>query len=83
MAAVDVGMMVFLTEGKEGIGAVRDVSKEGFTLYIENGGEFSIPLSAVTKVHDGKVLVDPKIVDKRLLDAVKHAHDAEDPNLVG
>lgn len=83
MAAIEVGLMVFLVEGSEGIGAVRDVADDGFSLYIENAGDFFIPRSAVVKVHDGKVLIDPKAVDRRLLDAIKHAHDAEDPKLVG
>lgn len=83
MAGIEVGNMVFLAEGKEGIGAVRDVKEAGFSLYIENAGEFFIPRAAVVKVHDGKVLLDPAAIDVRLRDAVRHAHDAEDPKLVG
>jgi hypothetical protein len=50
---------------------------------VENGGEFRVPLSAVRKVHDEKVILDPKQLDKGLLDAVGHAHDSEDPRLLG
>lgn len=83
MPAIDIGNMVFLREGSEGIGAVRELRGDGFSLYVENGGEFFIPLSAVVSVHDGKVLVDPAAVDHRLREALKHAHDKEDPKLVG
>lgn len=83
MAAIEVGNMVFLAEGKEGIGAVRELRGDGFSLYVENGGEFFIAKSAVVKVHDGKVLVDPTAIDVRLRDALRHTHDAEDPKLVG
>jgi hypothetical protein len=83
MAAIEVGNMVFLKEGSEGIGAVRELKGDGFSLYVENAGEFFIPRAAVVKVHDGKVLVNPAALDIRLRDAVRHAHDAEDPKLVG
>jgi hypothetical protein len=37
----------------------------------------------VRKVHDHKVILDPHKLDKALLTAVGHAHDREDPKLVG
>ncbi len=83
MNPIEVGSMVFLAEGKEGIGAVREVRSDGFVLYVENAGEFEVPLSAVSNVHDSKVLINPQSVGPALLDAVRHAHDAEDPKLVG
>lgn len=83
MDAIEPGFMVFLAEGKEGIGAVRDVRNGGFVLYVENAGEFEIPASAIKRVHDSKVIIDPSSLDARLRDAVRHAHDAEDSKLVG
>jgi hypothetical protein len=80
---IEEGFMAFLAEGKEGIGAVREVAREHLVLYVENAGEFEVPRSAVRKVHDQKVILDPKHLDKRLLDAVGHVHDSEDPKLVG
>jgi hypothetical protein len=50
---------------------------------VENGGEFTVPRAAVRKVHDSKVILDPGKLDKALLRAVGHAHDSEDPKLVG
>ncbi len=75
--------MVFLAEGQEGIGAVHDVGADSFSVYVENFGEFSVPLSAVKSVHDHKVILDRGQVSEKLLRAVAHAHDAEDPRLAG
>lgn len=83
MSAIEAGFMVFLAEGNEGIGAVRAVGAQSFTLYVENAGEFQVPLTAVRKVHDGKVLVDAQALPHGVLAATKHVHDAEDPKLVG
>lgn len=80
---IETGYMVFLAEGKEGIGAVRETSPGHIVVYVENSGEFNVPRSAVRRVHDGKVLLDPRQVDAALLAAVGHVHDAEDPRLVG
>jgi hypothetical protein len=34
-------------------------------------------------VHDNKVILDPRKLDRTLLNALGHAHDREDPNLLG
>lgn len=83
MSPIETGYMVFLKEGSEGIGAVRAVHADSFLLYVENAGEFSVPLTAVRRVHDGKVLINAGMLEARLVAAVRHAHDAEDPKLVG
>jgi hypothetical protein len=80
---IEQGFMVFLAEGKEGIGGVRGVSKDSLVVFVENAGEFIVPLTAVKTVHDHKVLLNPRHLDKALLDAVGHVHDSEDPRLVG
>jgi hypothetical protein len=80
---IEKGFMVFIAEGHEGIGAVREVTRDHIVIYVENGGEFTVPLGAVRKVHDEKVILDPRQLDKALLSAVGHAHDSEDPKLVG
>ena len=51
--------MAFLAEGKEGIGAVRAVAADHIVVYVENGGEFKVARSAVRRVHDDKVILDP------------------------
>jgi hypothetical protein len=80
---IEKGFMAFIAEGHEGIGAVREVWPDHIMVYVENGGEFRVPRAAVRKVHDEKVILDPKQLDKKLLDAVGHAHDSEDPKLLG
>jgi len=80
---IKVGDMVFIAEGQEGIGAVRQIRKDDFTLYVENAGEFEIPAAGIVGVHDRKVIVNPARLSRSLLEAVGHAHDREDPKLVG
>ena len=80
---VETGDMVFIAEGQEGIGAVREIRKGEFVLYVENAGEFDIPAAALVRVHDRKVIVNPAKLPRRLLEAVGHAHDSEDPKLAG
>ncbi len=80
---IEEGFMAFLVDGKDGIGAVRNVTPTSLVLYIENAGEFVVPRSAVKDVHSQKVLLKPELLDKRLLAAVGHVHDSEDPKLVG
>jgi hypothetical protein len=80
---IEQGYMAFLAEGKEGIGAVRGVSPDSIVIYVENAGEFIVPRSAVRKVHDKKVMLNPRALDKALLDALGHVHDREDPKLTG
>ena len=80
---IEAGFMAFLAEGREGIGAVRDVSAGKIVVYVENAGEFDVPMTAVTAVHDQKVMLDRDKLDPRLLEAAEHTHDREDPKLVG
>ncbi len=81
--SIQPGFMVFLAEGQEGIGAVRDVQPDSVSVFVENFGEFLVPLDAVKAVHDQKVVLNRDRVSVKLLRAVEHAHDAEDPRLAG
>jgi hypothetical protein len=80
---IETGFMAFVKEGSEGIGAVRGVSPDRLVIFVENAGEFFVPMSAVKSVHDHKVMLNPKLLDKALLTAIGHVHDSEDPRLVG
>jgi hypothetical protein len=80
---IEEGFMAFIADGKDGIGAVREVNSTSLIIYVENAGEFVVPRSAVKDVHSEKVILKPELLDKRLLAAVGHSHDSEDPNLVG
>lgn len=81
---ISKGFMVFVSDGAEGIGAVREVRQTlpEFVIYIENAGDFVVPLSAVKEVHSDKVILDHTRLDPRLRDAIRHARDSEDPNYI-
>jgi hypothetical protein len=81
--SVQEGFEVFVADDAEAFGAVRQVRPHGrpeLVVYVENSGDFVVPLSAVTAVHSQKVIVNRGKLDRRLRQAIGHAHDAEDPN---
>jgi len=77
--SIEVGFQVFLKDGTEEFGAVKDLlsARSELVIYVENHGEFVVPLSAVHAVHSQKVMLDPARLDKKLRTAIGHAHDAE------
>lgn len=82
--AIREGFEVFLSDNEKPFGAVRSIETHGagdLRIYVENAGEFTVPLSAVSAVHAQKVILDASKLDKRLREAIRHAHDAEDPNI--
>ena len=72
---------VFLHDGEHAFGAVRQVSVRDITVYIENAGDFVVSMSAVQDVHDEKVILDGRKIDKALAVAIRKAHTAEDPRI--
>jgi hypothetical protein len=80
---IEIGYQVYLKEGGEECGAVRDVAPEEneIVVYVENAGEFAVSGNAVRAVHDAKVILDRAHLDRSLLDAIAHAHDNEVPGL--
>jgi hypothetical protein len=79
--AIQVGYQAFVSDGTEEFGAVRDISPDSLVVYVENAGEFRLPLDAVKAVHSQKVIFDCSKLEKRLRRAIGHAHDAEEPGL--
>jgi hypothetical protein len=82
--AIQVGYQTFVSDGGEEFGAVREVSPNGrpeLVIYVENAGDFVVPLSAVEAVHSQKVILNCGKLDPRLRRAIGHAHDAEKPGL--
>lgn len=74
------GYATFLADGKVPFGAVRKISPHGreeLVVYVENAGEFAVPLTAVNSVHSEKVILNGDLLGKDLRDAIGHAHDAE------
>jgi hypothetical protein len=79
---IEVGFQAFTSDGSEEFGAVRQVSPGGrpeLVIYVENAGDFTVPLSAVDAVHSEKVVLNCAKLDRRLRHAIGHAHDAEKP----
>ena len=80
--AIMVGDQVFVADGGEVFGAVRQVAPHGrpeLVIYIENAGDFVVPIEAVEAVHAQKVIVNCRKLEQRLREAIGHAHDAEEP----
>jgi len=75
---------VYAHDGDVAFGAVRKVKPHGrpeIVVYVENAGEFTVPFAAVRDVHDGKVVVDCARLDRKLREAIGHAHAGEDPDI--
>lgn len=77
------GAMVFLADGAEAVGAVREVNENHITVFVENAGDFEVPRAAIASVHSGKVLLKASALSHTFLRAIRHAHDSEDPKLTG
>src|SRR5438874_11213112 len=75
------GFDVFLTEGGQSFGAIRQVRKSELVIYVENAGDFEVPFEAVTDAGAGKVVLDEKRLSPKLREAIARAHGAEDPRL--
>ena len=76
---IQVGFQAFVSDGGEEFGAVRQVSPRDLVVYVENAGDFTVPLSAVEAVHSEKVIFSCAKLDRKLREAIGHAHDAEKP----
>jgi len=76
---IQIGFQAFTSDGGEEFGAVRKVSPHELTIYVENAGDFMVPLSAVEAVHSEKVVLNCAKLDQRLREAIGHAHDREEP----
>jgi hypothetical protein len=78
---IEEGFLVFATDGAEGIGSVREIhpERDELVVYVENAGDFTIPLASVDTVHSQKVMLRCEQLEPRIREAISHAHDAEDP----
>jgi hypothetical protein len=72
---------VFVHDGDKQVGAVRHVSPHEIRIYVENAGDFTVPISAVKEVEDDKVVLDCGKLDMALRNAIGHAHSGEDPRI--
>jgi hypothetical protein len=84
MDRIEQGFEVFVSDHDKPFGAVRQISRHGrgeLVIYVENAGDFTVSREAIAAVHAQKVVLDPAKLDKRLREAIRHAHDAEDPRI--
>jgi hypothetical protein len=75
------GFDVFTHDGEKTFGAVRQVRQHEIVIYVENGGDFVVPLSAVMDAHSEKVILDSGKLDVNLKEAIRRAHSGEDPRI--
>ena len=75
---IEVGYQAFAKGAEEEFGAVRQVRPQDLVVYIEDAGDTIIPLSAVTGVIEGKVIVDIQKLDEGVRRAIANAHRDED-----
>lgn len=81
LAPPRIGDQVYLAEGGEEFGAVRAVEPNGqpeLVVYVENSGEFSVPLAAIAAVHHGKVILHGTALAPAMQVAIRHAHEREE-----
>ncbi len=81
---IQEGFDVFLHDGEKAVGAVRQVrpgGREEIVIYVENGGDFVVPLGAVKDTYSEKVVLQADRLESRLREAIAHAHLREDPSI--
>jgi hypothetical protein len=76
---IEVGYQTFVDDSPEEFGAVRDVSPDGktVTVYVENAGDFVVPVGAAVSVQSEKVTFACRQLEPKLRRAIGHAHDRE------
>jgi hypothetical protein len=79
---MEVGFQVFASDGARSSGpfaTFRRAAGPEFVIYVENAGDFTVPMSAVDAVHSEKVILNCAKLDNRLRRAIGQAHDGEEP----
>jgi hypothetical protein len=76
---IEVGYQTFVSDSTDDFGAIREISRDGkqVTVYVENAGDFQVPITSVVSVQSEKVTFDCRKLDRRLRAAIGHAHDVE------
>lgn len=79
--AIQEGFDVFIHDGGKSFGAVRQVHGHSIVIYVENAGDFAVPLTAVKEVASEKVVLDSSRLEPNLREAIRRAHSGEDPRI--
>jgi hypothetical protein len=80
---IQEGFDVFLHDGDGSVGAVRQVRRDAIMVYVENAGDFEVPMSAVKDAEAEKVILNSAALSPKMLEAIRARHNAEDPKLAG
>ena len=75
---VKEGFDVFVHDGEDAIGAARKVQSHALVIYLENAGDFTVPLTAIQNADEDKVVLNCRKLEFRLKQAIGHAHQGED-----
>ena len=75
------GFDVFVHDGEHAFGAVRAVRRDALVVYVENAGDFVVPLVAIKDVHAEKVILNCALLEPGLRRAIGHAHEGEDTRI--
>lgn len=79
---IEVGFSVHLGDGSAPFGAVRKggiyEGRPGLLVYVEGGGDFVVPLTAIEKVVEKRVVLRFPEVSPEMQEAIRHAVDQED-----
>ena len=78
-AAVSVGDQVYVVDGAEAFGSVRYVHSHELVIFIEGTGDVTVPATAVSAVHAGKVIVSEAALPEAVRLAIAAAHRVEVP----
>ena len=81
---IQEGFDVFIHDGDKAVAAVRQVfpgGKPEIVIYVENAGDFVVPITAVKDVHEEKVVLSRAMLSLELKQALSHSHDVEDPSV--
>ncbi len=80
--SIEIGALVFVADGDDGIGSVRRLLPEenALLVYIENAGDFIIPARGVRAVHSGKVVLDLNHLPRDVVEAIGQARRSEYPH---
>jgi hypothetical protein len=69
---------VFVYDGEKSFGAVRQVNRHEIVGYVENAGDFIVPVTALKDVHDENVVLGCGKLDL-LTRAIGHSQRAKTP----
>ena len=62
---------------KRGVTVGEGSVPDAHSVYVENAGDFQVPVDAVVSVQSEKVTFDCRKLEPGLRSAIGHAHDAE------